>query len=185
MKLSDLERNGGQITLGRGQVISKKDIKNTPGPYPIYSSSVKGGGLFGTFGNFMFDEELITWSVDGGGNFFFRPKHKFNVTNVCGWLRINTENLSYFFMAQQLQRLHSQLSFDYQTKAHPSVIRELYSVEVPPIDEQKAIGHFLGNADKGIKHLEEYKKQLVSEKAALMQQLLTGKRRVKIEEAAA
>jgi type I restriction enzyme S subunit len=63
------------ITMGRGKVISKKDFEKNPGGYPVYSSSVKNGGLFGSYGDYMFNQELITWSVDGGGDFFYRNKH--------------------------------------------------------------------------------------------------------------
>lgn len=57
--------------------------------------------------------------------------------------------------------------------------------KVPSIDEQKAIGGILATADDEIKALEDTLRKLTIEKSALMQQLLTGKRRVKIEEAAA
>ena len=60
----------GNVQLGRGNIISSEDIAKYPGDYPIYSSSAKGSGEFGRYGHYMFDEELITWSVDGGGRFF-------------------------------------------------------------------------------------------------------------------
>jgi len=78
----------GLIELKRGNVISEKDIKENPGSYPVYSSSAQNNGLFGYYGKYMFDEELITWSVDGGGYFFYRPKHKFSVTNVVGIFKV-------------------------------------------------------------------------------------------------
>ena len=56
--LDDLVRQK-QITLGRGNIISKIDIRNNPGPYPIYSSSAKKNGKMGEYGNYMFDEELM------------------------------------------------------------------------------------------------------------------------------
>ena len=76
----------GLVKLGRGNVISKLDIAAHPGPYPIYSSAQMNNGKFGEYGKYMFDKELITWSVDGGGQLFYRPKHKFSVTNVAGSL---------------------------------------------------------------------------------------------------
>ena len=88
--------------MTRGNVISKKDIAICPGDYPIYSSSAVGNGEFGRYGKFMFDEELVTWSIDGGGKFFYRPKARYSVTNVCGYIRnnipesINTKFLSNF-----------------------------------------------------------------------------------------
>lgn len=57
-------------------------------------------------------------------------------------------------------------------------------VPVPPINEQHAIAQVLVDASNSISILEKKLDFLKSEKAALMQQLLTGKRRVKIEEAA-
>ena len=56
--------------------ISKKDLNANPGNYPVYSSAKTGGGVFGTWGNYDFNEEMITWSVDGGGDLFHRNKHK-------------------------------------------------------------------------------------------------------------
>ena len=72
----------GIIKLGRGNVISKKDIAEYPGDYPVYSSSASGSGEFGRYGKYMFDDERITWSIDGGGRFFFRHANKYSVTNI-------------------------------------------------------------------------------------------------------
>ena len=181
--LEDLE-SMGWVELGRGNVISKKDIEKKQGLYPIYSSSVKNLGLMGFYDEFMFDEELISWSIDGGGNFFYRPKHKFSVTNVSGYMRLDGTKLSYRFMANQLELLHSKLEFDYQSKAHPSVIRKLYKIYLPELQEQQKIAAVLTTADQEIDNLCVQLNHLKQEKKALMQQLLTGKRRVKIEEAA-
>ncbi len=181
--LEELEELGW-VVLGRGNVISKRDIENIPGDYPIYSSSVKNSGLMGKYGEYMFDEELISWSVDGGGNFFYRPRHKFSVTNVSGYMRLNTEKLNYQFIASQLELHHSRLEFDYQSKAHPSVIRKVYTLTIPSLDEQKRIAAVLSTTDQEISALQQKLDALKQEKKALMQQLLTGKRRVKVEEAA-
>ena len=178
--LQDLEEIGW-VEMSRGKVISKKDIENNSGTYPIYSSSIKNHGLMGTYGDYMFDEELISWSVDGGGNFFYRPKHKFSVTNVSGYMRLDTTKLNYKFIATQLELLHSRLMFDYQAKAHPSVIRKLYRLLIPCMKEQQKIASVLSSADQEITVLEQKLEYLKQERKALMQQLLTGKKRVKVE----
>ncbi|EKH9209678.1 TPA: restriction endonuclease subunit S [Vibrio parahaemolyticus] len=184
LPLGDLEDNG-LVTLSRGKVISKKDIEAFKGDYPIYSSSVKQKGMMGTYGKYMFDEELISWSVDGGGHFFHRPKHKFSITNVSGYMRLDISRLNYKFIAEQLSLHHEKLKFDYQTKAHPSVIRKLYVLQIPSISEQQKIASVLTAADKEIESLEAKLAHFKQEKKALMQQLLTGKRRVKVAEAEA
>ncbi|ELP5931459.1 restriction endonuclease subunit S [Vibrio vulnificus] len=138
-----------QVKLGRGEIISKEDIRDLPGPYPIYSSSSKSQGKMGQYGKFMFDEELITWSVDGGGFVFYRPKHKFSVTNVCGYMQLS-EQWDYRFVSYLLQLQHSYLSFDYQSKAHPSVIRNLYYLPKVDIGIQRKIAEILATIDNQI-----------------------------------
>ena len=139
----------GLIKLGRGKVISKKDIAAAPGPYPIYSSAQLNDGKFGEYDHFMFDEELITWSVDGGGSFFHRPKHRFSVTNVGGTLKVlDRKRIQYKYLYYVLAYKHALLQFDWTSKAHPSVIRRLYTaIPLPPLAEQKRIAGILDAAD--------------------------------------
>ena len=39
--------SAGDIELGRGKIISKRDIEADPGDYPVFSSSARGSGEFG------------------------------------------------------------------------------------------------------------------------------------------
>jgi type I restriction enzyme S subunit len=169
----DSQITTGAVRLGRGNIISAKDIAKKPGDYPIYSSSAQGNGEFGRYADYMFDEELITWSVDGGGRFFFRPKHKFSVTNVCGYMRISDNVWSRRFVYYSLDFQHSRIAFDYQTKAHPSVIRHLYSLWDTPLHEQITIAEVLATVDRAIDQTEALiaKQQLI--KKGLMQDLFT------------
>lgn len=164
----------GLVRLSRGKVISKIDIERAPGDFPIYSSSVRNNAVFGSYGEYMFDEELITWSVDGGGDFFYRPKHRFSVTNVCGFMRVNQARIDYQFLAAQLQLLHSRMNFDYQMKAHPSVVRKVYSVVLPALKEQTAIAVVLSDMDTDIAALEARRDKTRALKQGMTQQLLAG-----------
>ncbi|BFI51790.1 restriction endonuclease subunit S [Yersinia pseudotuberculosis] len=56
-------------------------------------------------------------------------------------------------------------------------------IKLPSLDEQKKIALILSNADQEIELLQQKLNHLKQEKKALMQQLLTGKRRVKVEAA--
>ena len=56
-------------------------------------------------------------------------------------------------------------------------------LSLPPLKEQQKIAAVLTNADKEIELLEQQLADLKQEKKALMQQLLTGKRRVNVDEA--
>jgi type I restriction enzyme S subunit len=52
-------------------------------------------------------------------------------------------------------------------------------MRIPNIDEQNAIANVLVNADKEIELANEKLSYLQSQKRGLMQQLLTGKKRIK------
>ena len=141
--LKDLEA-GGVLTLGRGKVISKTDIAASPGDYPVYSSSASGTGEFGQYGQYMFDDERISWSIDGGGRFYYRSKHRYSVTNVSGWLQVNQPNaFSTKYLFYILDYLWSFEQFDYTRKAHPSVIRDLYEIPLLSLATQEAIVRIL------------------------------------------
>ena len=160
----------GIITLKRGNVIPKHD-EDSEFKFPVYSSSIHNNGLMGYNNSYMFDKELITWSVDGGGNFFYRPKHKFNVTNVCGIMEITDNSYNYRFLSEILLAQHSRLIFDYQTKAHPSVIDKLYKIPNVDIKIQEKIAYifelYYTKLQKEKDILSLYKKQ----KAYLLQNM--------------
>ena len=59
---------------------------------------------------------------------------------------------------------------------------ELVKFSIPSIQEQQKVASILTNADQEIKLLEKQLSDLKQEKKALMQQLLTGKRRVKVND---
>lgn len=59
-----------------------------------------------------------------------------------------------------------------------TILRQL-KIPLPSIEEQKRIARAFRSADQYLELLAKYKSRLVGEKTALMQQLLTGKRRVR------
>ena len=166
-KLDELIQKG-IVRLNRGNIIPKHQKDNIY-KYPVYSSSTQNNGLMGYNDTYMFDKELITWSIDGGGNFFYRKKHKFNVTNVCGIMQVDENVYSYRFIAEMLTYQHSKMKFDYQSKAHPSVISSLYSLPCLPISEQNSYCRLFIALDRKIQieqqslcKLKEQKKYLLS-----------------------
>ena len=162
------------IKLDRGRVISSIDLVETPGDYPVYSSSAQKNGFFGAYGLYDFDKELITWSVDGGGYFFYRPKHKFSVTNVSGILSVLDETkFDYKFLYYLLAYQHSKEIFDYVDKAHPSVIKKRYSIPEIDLTEQKKIAEILSKVDTAIEQTQSLIAKYQRIKTGLMQDLLT------------
>ena len=142
-KLGDIE-NSGLIKLGRGNVISKQDMKECPGDFPVYSSSSVGDGEIGRYGKYMFDDERISWSIDGGGKFFYRNNIKYSITNVSGWLKVLVPELvSAKYLYYSLTNEWVKKVYYYTHKAHPSVIREEYVIPLPPLPVQEEIVRIL------------------------------------------
>lgn len=89
---------------------------------------------------------------------------------------------------QYLYQLMQMIDFAkfVQEGAVPSVNQSdlaRFKIHLPNLSEQQAIASVLSTADKEIEVLEQKLGCLRQEKKALMQQLLTGKRRVKVDEA--
>ncbi|WP_404473572.1 restriction endonuclease subunit S [Microbacterium aerolatum] len=137
----------GIVKLGRGKVISKITLAECPGGYPVYSSSGAGSGEFGRYGLYMFEDERITWSVDGGGRFFYRHPHRFSVTNVSGWMTVDTSVFRVKYLYYVLTVLWEAQSFDYTRKAHPSVIRDVYEIAIPSLETQDEVIALLDKFD--------------------------------------
>jgi len=74
------------------------------------------------------------------------------VTNVGGTLRILDERIfNYTFLHALLSLLHSKITFDWVTKAHPSVIRRLYvDVVIPPLSAQESFSRAILEVRTGI-----------------------------------
>ena len=166
IKLCDLIQSK-TLQLNRGNIIPKHQ-KNDIYKYPVYSSSTQKDGLMGYSDYYMFDQELITWSIDGGGNVFYRGKHKFCVTNVCGILKIDTNKYSYRFVAEVLKFQHSKLIFDYQAKAHPSVIEKLYSLPNIDIKIQNKYSNLFKSLYKKLEIEQKYLEKLKEQKKYLL-----------------
>ena len=103
-------------------------------------------------------------------------------------LRINKGYCSKFFF----HLLNSPIGKKYSKTYAKSAVNQAsisttdiktFKVNVPPLEEQQAIANTLSKADQEITALERKICSLKIEKKALMQQLLTGKRRVQVETA--
>ncbi|WP_422472375.1 restriction endonuclease subunit S [Endozoicomonas sp. ALB032] len=96
--------------------------------------------------------------------------------------KINSDFLLYFLLSEKGQRLIDLCSSGSTAKGIKS--SELKKVKIffpSDLNEQKKIATVLSSADSELEHLQTKFANLKQEKKSLMQQLLTGKRRVKVE----
>ena len=175
--------------LGRGRVISHEDIHDNPGSYPVYSSQTERDGVMGHIGTYDFQGAHLTWTTDGAkaGTVFCR-NGKFNCTNVCGTLRpIRTNEVIISFIKDALNLATAWfVRHDINPKLMNNVMAGI-RVQVPPIEEQRAITAFLDHEtaqiDALVAKIHEAVDRLRELRTALISAAVTGK--IDVREAAA
>ena len=166
--------------LGRGRVISQKEINLNPGPYPVFSSQSKNEGIMGFIGSYDFNGEYVTWTTDGAyaGTVFYR-KGQFNCTNVCGTLQSKVDFVDMKFLAYALQKSAKTHVVQCGNPKLMNNVMAQISVQVAPLAEQRKIAKILSSVDEKIEKQGFRKERLESIKKGLVQILFTGKVRVK------
>ena len=170
---------GDYTILGRGRVISQKEIDSNPGQFPVYSSQTSNEGIMGYLDSFDFEGEYLTWTTDGAnaGKVFFR-NGKFNCTNVCGTIRSTSLDLP--FLAYKLGTITKyHVSYVGNNKLMNGIMASI-KIKIPEFNEQRGISQILTMIDNEIKILKSKLEKFKEQKKGLMQVLLTGKIRVKI-----
>lgn len=142
--------------IGRGRVISKKEISENRGTYPVYSSKSLDEGILGTINSYDFNGEYVTWTTDGiyAGSVFYR-NGKFNCTNVCGTLKAKSNNINMKYLSVVLP----QYTTDYVVRvANPKLMNNVMAeikLPLPPLDIQQKIVDEIDEIDKTIALSEE------------------------------
>ena len=133
--------------ISRGKVMSKDYIRDNQGEYPVYSSQTENDGELGKISTYDFDGEYLTWTTDGAnaGSVFYR-NGKFSVTNVCGLLKvisnqITTKFLYYILSKETKKYVNSGMG---NPKLMSNVMAKIH-IPVPPIEVQNEIVRILDN----------------------------------------
>ena len=127
--------------IGRGRVISHKDIESQQGQYPVYSSQTKDNGVMGYINTYDFDGSYVTWTTDGiyAGTCFYRDG-KFNCTNVCGTLKVKNESK---LLPKYLPYVLNMVTPHHVVKsANPKLMNGVMAeikIPLPPLDIQQKI----------------------------------------------
>ncbi|WP_339004183.1 restriction endonuclease subunit S [Fusobacterium polymorphum] len=153
--------------ISRGKIISKDYIRDNPGNFPVYSSQTENEGNLGNISTYDYDGEYLTWTTDGAnaGTVFYRNT-KFNITNVCGLLKIKVEKITskflyYFLVIKAPEYVNRGMG----NPKLMSNVMERIKVPLPPLEVQNEIVKILDNYTKSIKELKEkINKELVARK---------------------
>ena len=175
-----VQKVGEIATVGRGRVISHREISNALSPtYPVYSSQTSDGGVMGYIGTFDFEGEYITWTTDGAnaGTVFHR-NGRFNCTNVCGTIKLTRDNA--IFAAKVLGRfVPRHVSRNLGNPKLMNDVMKRIQIPLPPnVQEQTAIAEVLSVMDAELAALEQRLAKTRDLKQGMMQELLTGRTRL-------
>ena len=148
--------------------------------YPVYGAN----GIIGFYGEFNHENEQIAVTCRGS------TCGVVNWTQAKSWITgnamvINTDNtpsVSKRFLFYVLDG--SNLSYLISGSGQPQITGNIktHIINIPVLKEQQRIATVLSTADQEITALQQKLHALKQEKKALMQQLLTGKRRVIIDD---
>lgn len=166
------------ITYGK----SPKEIFDNDGQYDVIGT----GGVTGKTNNILCSETSVVLGRKGTidkPQLITSPFWAIDTTFYCLPINdlINIEWFYYLTYTLNLKKYN-------EASGVPSLSREtLYAIRIilPSIEEQQRIASVLTAADKEIDLLETKLAHLKQEKKALMQQLLTGKKRVKLDKSEA
>lgn len=170
-------KNGHLSDLGKiskGKALSSKDLVD--GDYPVIA-----GGKSSPYNHRDFTHEnVITVSASGAyaGYVSYHP-YKLWASDCSVVIAKANSNTCFIYqlMSHMQSKIYSLQSGGAQPHVYPKDL-EVLRVSIPPREEQQKIADVLSTADQEISTLQQKLDALKQEKRALMQQLLTGKRRV-------
>lgn len=163
-----------EIHYGKSPV----EVKDVMGRYPIIGT----GGITGKANKYLCERSAIVIGRKGTINkpiLITVPFWPIDTTFYC----LSKEDTNLVWLLGLLKQL--RLERFNESTGLPSLSREnLYSLKIqtPPLSEQQKIAQILSTWDKAIEKMEVLIAAKQKRKKALMQQLLTGKKRVKVAE---
>ncbi|MCT4637586.1 MAG: restriction endonuclease subunit S [Bacteroidales bacterium] len=199
----DIPNEWDTITVGN-VFQERKEVSNNIEQYPLYSLTIDKGLTEKTAQyerSFLLkDKENNKYRLVYDDDILYNPMNlrfgaiaKASISNpvsVSAYYNVlkpkdSNINIDYFinlFKTYRYMHIYDRIaigSLEEKKRVHLSMFLKL-ELPHPPIEEQLAITKILTTADKEIKTQESYLQQIQDQKKGLMQQLLTGQKRVKV-----
>ena len=144
--------------IQRGRVMSKDYLRDNAGTYPVYSSQTENEGVFGFIDTYDFDFESLTWTTDGAnaGSVFYHKNKRFSITNVCGLLRVRSDELNIKYLYYYLKMVMK--NYVNYGMGNPKLMSNMVGkikVPLPPIAVQEQIVAILDRFEALVSDLKE------------------------------
>lgn len=167
--------------ISKGKALSSKSL--IEGQYPVIA-----GGKASPYKHSAFTHEGVITVSASGAYAGYVAYHPYKIwASDCSVVEDTAEShidFIYHLMSFLQAKIYSLQSGGAQPHIYPKDLASL-KLQIPPIEEQKAIAKVISVATHEANALQQKLNSLKQEKKALMQQLLTGKLRVKVDEEAA
>ncbi|MEI6858537.1 MAG: restriction endonuclease subunit S [Shewanella sp.] len=159
--------------------------KKMAGNIPYWGAN----GIVGYVNDYLFNETIVLLAEDGG---YFEKYQNRSIANISygkSWVNNHAHILraksslsnEWLYYSLVHKNILGFINGGTRAKLNKSDMLNIF-IKIPCKDEQKSLVRTFQNIDKEIGLLEQQLADLKQEKKALMQQLLTGKRRVQIKE---
>lgn len=175
VKMSDIfsMQAGKDIDL-----ISYELNKSNTHIYPVYSNALQKDGLYGWYNSYQFEENKITVTARGS---LGKANPRYEKFNAIGRLLILTpkSKMNIKFASDYINEI---VNIFVESTGVPQLTApqfSIYKIKLPDINEQIKIANYSSIIDSELKILENELLSFQKQKQGLMQQLLTGKIRVK------
>ena len=162
--------------------LSNQERAKRKGPYPYCGAT----GIIDYIDDYIFDGEYVLLAEDGGYYGPFEPSAyimsgKFWVNNHAHIFRAMTGISNNWFLMYVLNYmdLKPYIVGSTRTKLNQEYMRKI-TIILPPIPEQQKIAEILSTIDKKLEFERKRKEKLERIKKGLMNDLLTGRKRVKV-----
>ncbi|EDM25470.1 restriction modification system DNA specificity domain [Lentisphaera araneosa HTCC2155] len=164
--------------------LNSSEREKRKGDIPYWGAN----GIQGYVDDFIFDETIVLLAEDGGNFSEFSTRPIANISYGKSWVN----NHAHILMAKE----NTTNEWIYYSLVHKNILGYVNGgtraklnkgdmlkipMFLPSITEQKKLTEIFVVQDKEINSLESQRNKLIIEKKALMQQLLTGKKRVQEE----
>ncbi|WP_288996838.1 restriction endonuclease subunit S [uncultured Psychrobacter sp.] len=173
------------ISLDNKRVpLNSTERQSMQGNIPYWGAN----GIQGYIDKYIFDEPIVLLAEDGGNFSEFSTRPIANISYGKAWVNNHAHVLK--------AKSNTITEWLYYSLVHKNILAFvnggtraklnkgdmlLIPILLPPLEEQQKIAAVLTNADKEINLLEQQLTDLQQEKKALMQVLLTGKKRVVVD----
>lgn len=173
----------GEIAdIAVGRDLKEDSFSNTKSPtypYPVYSNTVSERGLYGFYNFIEYASEAVTVVGRGIGiGTAFSRKEPFGAIGRLLVLRPKKDSFDVIYMENYINKYLRIFNENGGIPQLPGASLAKYNVTLPPLAEQRKIAKILSTWDKAISTTERLIDNSKQQKKALMQQLLTGKKRL-------